>query len=188
MVLGGTLQTTGKRLIIARSQVRGLPALSKAVGHRSVGACFVCSAVIPGGSCGWALAPGGDHDHEHIAMRWLGGELEEAVGVGLGGRADPDQLWVDLADAEVEEVLVSSVARASAKSRFVRFVPSGCVGPLGGLPRRLGRLPRRRAQGHGRRGAARRDTAAADERGAHAMPGREEGGEDGSGGQGDPAE
>jgi hypothetical protein len=42
--------------------------------------------------------------------------------------------------------------RASAKSRFVRFVPSGCVGPLGGLPRRLGRLPRRRAQGHARRG------------------------------------
>jgi hypothetical protein len=59
---------------------------------------------------------------------------------------------------------------------------------LGGLPRRLGRLPRRRAQGHGRRGAARRDTPAADEREAHAMPGREEGGEDGSGGQGDPAE
>jgi hypothetical protein len=37
-------------------------------------------------------------------------------------------------------------------------------------------------------GAARRDTPAADEREAHAMPGREEGGEDGSGGQGDPAE
>jgi hypothetical protein len=36
--------------------------------------------------------------------------------------------------------------------------------------------------------AARRDTPAADEREAHAMPGREEGGEDGSGGQGDPAE
>ena len=79
------------------------------------------------------MAPGGDHDHEHIAMRWLGGELEEAVGVDLGGRADPDQLRVDLADAEVEEILVSSVAEGGMDLGADLFQAGveQCLGQLG---------------------------------------------------------
>jgi hypothetical protein len=51
---GGTIPPRGcssvgqsKRLIIARSQVRGLPAPPEAAGHRPGGTCFACSAVIP---------------------------------------------------------------------------------------------------------------------------------------------